>query len=513
MTECPNTQNFHKKMETFVTYTHCMSVHRKNVLDAFEAWKRKRIIDELISERSSTPSDQPIETSSIQPIKVAASQLLPSTPARSIASSDDATSDDDSSFVESISDTRSVTSITTCMTSLPNTPLRNGTTSRFHTKDVAEEERAGEDVLEEDVYFDCNSNEEVVQETVEQDIFEEVITKEEASRDDIIASNVKQERNDNKKKRDSVSAASKNTTAHQGKHNGGKKIDEDGDNDKLVDYNEESKVTVIEGLGIIGIRRTPSLRDHSSVFKVINSHPTPAKMQEGVVYILHHKRNRSLFKIGWSSKSAEERQRQSGNCYGKNTKVFYETKRIVGAPQAERIAQVILQHANIPVSQCVICGGGHREWFSAPRKTIKDTVLQVEKFLQMPAYTLQDGEYKLSPEVYEGVVRQMCDFSVTKFAELIHGSKVKCEEAGTSGDVLIDTKVPPSTQLTLEPVEGSLSNTGGGLSRLLEANKSFVSISSHDTKSQNLSAGAKLMSKVKWLFSISDSVKAYFSDL
>ncbi|KAL6885422.1 hypothetical protein GGI43DRAFT_419204 [Trichoderma evansii] len=501
MTECPDTESFYNKMKTFVTYTHCKANHRGRVLDAFDVWKKERVIDEPTSRRSSTPSAQLMETSTIQPITATALQLLPSTPARSIASSDHATSDDGSSFIDSI-ESRSVTSNTTFMSSLPTTPLRNGTASRFNTEDVAEEECVSESGSEEAVFIEDNSDEESTQEDVEHDVFEEDIVKEEITQDIIIAPDTKQE-HDAERIRDSVFTTDINTISPKSKDGG------EGEDDKEGEDGEGKQDNVIKGLGIVGLQRTRSLRDHSPVFQVINSHPTPKKMREGVVYILEHTKNPSLFKIGWSSKSAKERMRQPKNCYGIDTKVFYETKRFVGAPQAERIAQVILRHINIRVLECIYCQGGHREWFKAPRKTVHETVMHVEEFLQMPAYTLQDKEYKLSPEVYEGVVKQMCDFSVARFGELMHGSREKREEA----EISVDTKMMPLAQLIDKPVEMSSHNTNDGLSEIQEANKSFISTSSHDTKSQSLSTAAKLMRKAKWLYSIGESVKAYFSEL
>lgn len=451
MTNCPNTQSFHEKMKTFVTYTHCKGKHRDRVLDAFEIWKKEHVIDESSTSRqSSTPSVQLIETSTIQPITAAALQLLRSTPARSIALSDYATSGDGSSFVDSIAETRSVTSNTTFMISLPNTPLRNGTVSRFDIEDVAEEECVSGPVHGQDVFIDGSSDEEAIHEDVEQNVFEDAIAKEETLRDNIIAPDIKQECDD-ERVRDSIFTTKINATSPEREHSDGSEDDEEGDDDG------EGKGTAIKGLGIIGIQRTRSLRDHSPVFQVINSHPTQQKMKEGVVYILEHKKNPSLFKIGWSSKSAKERLRQPKNCYGINTKIVYETKRFIGAPQAERIAQVILRHVNIRVSECFKCQGEHREWFAAPRETVHETVMHVEEFLQMPAYTLQNKVYKLSPEVYDRVVKQMCDFSVARFGELMHGPREKREESETPDDVLIDTKALP--QLVHELVEMSRPNT------------------------------------------------------
>ncbi|KAL7946840.1 hypothetical protein V8C42DRAFT_318907 [Trichoderma barbatum] len=496
MTECPDTESFYNKMETFVTYTHCKRWHRPRACEAFDEWKRERIASKSTSRRrpapvarptsSSTlnqrtiPVAQPIHASVIQPITAAALQLLPSTPTPFIPSAASATSDDGSSFDDSMLESRSETSNTTFMSSLPNTPLRNGTVSRFGIEDVAEEESVVEETIpERDVAAEEN--------------MDEVVVEEETVEDDIIVTRTKGEQ-DSKRIKDLASTAFVNSTIPH------------------KEASVEIEATIVKGLGIASLQRSGSMRDHSPVFQVLSCHPTPEKMREGVVYILEHKENSSLYKIGWSSKSAEERLLQPNNCYGINTKIIYETKRFAGAPQAERIAQIILRHANIRVLECIRCQGGHREWFTAPRETVRETVVHVEEFLQMPAYTLQDGVYKLSPEAYDRVVKQMCDFSVTRLAELMRGSRERQEETVTSSDVLIDTILTPLAQLTDTPAEMSRPNTSNGLSEIQEVNKSFISTSSYDNKSRKqLSAGVKLARKMKRLLSVGDSVKAYFS--
>ncbi|OPB41129.1 hypothetical protein A0O28_0108260 [Trichoderma guizhouense] len=377
------------------------------------------------------------------------------------------------------------------MSSLPNTPQRNGTIPRFNIEDVAEEESVTEAIPEVDMVIEDAAYEEVatvVQEVVKQEIVEEVVeevvVEEETVRDNTIVPDTRQAD-------DAKISTGLNTTILE------------------REESHESDDNVIKGLGITGIQRSGSIRDHSPVFQVISCHPTPEKMKEGVVYILEHQENPSLFKIGWSSKSAEERLHQPNNCYGINTKIVYETKRFIGAPQAERIAQVILRHVNIRVLECFNCQGGHREWFIAPRETVRETVMHVEEFLQMPAYTLQRGEYKLSPEAYDRVVKQMCDFSVTRLGELMRGPKKSHDETETTADTSIDTILTPLAQITDEPEEISRPNTSNGLSEIQEVNKSFVSIASHETQSQKLSAGVKLARKVKRLFSVGDSVKTY----
>lgn len=374
--------------------------------------------------------------------------------------------------------------------------MRNGTIPNFDIEDVVEEEEAEEAVLEEEAVIDEIVDDEVAaveEEAVEHEVYEEEVVKEKTVQENIILSDVTQE-NDAERMQDLVFTAGNNNTMPE------------------REGNEAREDTIFRGLGVTSLQRSGSLRDHSPVFQVINNHPTPEKMKEGVVYILEHKENSSLFKIGWSSKSAEERLHQPNNCYGINTKIIYETKRFVGAPQAEKIAQVILRHANIRVLECIQCKGGHREWFAAPRETVCETVMQVEEFVQMPAYTLQDGEYKLSPEAYSRVVKQMCDFSIFRLKELMQGPREKRDEMETSSKVLIEAVPTILAQITDTPLEMSRPNSSHGLSEIQQFNESFISTSSHNSKSQKqLSAGAKLAKRMKRLFSIRDSVKGYLS--
>lgn len=516
MTECPDTDSFHDKMETFVTYTHCKRWHRVKALDAFDEWKRQRVEAKAISRRRAAPVIQPTPAPAIQsippptiwPLTAATLQLLPQTPARGIPSSASATSDGGSSVDDSVMETRSeISTATTFAGSLPNTPLRNGGITIFSIRDIVEEEAVEEEeeiVTQADVTMEEAAVAVVEEETVEQTIEEEIenvkketpkedVVKQETSEEDITRRNAVEE-NEAEKTQNAISTTGIQNTTVEKKDS------------------SETKETIIEGLGITGLQRNGSLRDHSPVFRVINSHPTHDKMKEGVVYILEHKENPSLFKIGWSSKSAEERLRQPNNCYGINTKIIYETKRFCGAPQAEKIAQVILRHANIRVLECDHCKGGHREWFAAQRETVCETVMHVEEFVQIPAYTLQDGEYKLSPEAYDRVVKQMCNFSVLKLGELMRGPRKGGDDVEASSDVLNETVATTETLVADIPLEVSRPNTSNGLSEIQEFDESFISASSPNTKSRKkLSSGAKVARKVKSFLSIKHSVKDYLS--
>ncbi|EHK48745.1 hypothetical protein TRIATDRAFT_145580 [Trichoderma atroviride IMI 206040] len=455
MTECPDTDSFYNKLETFITYSHCKRWHRWPALAAFERWKKERIAARSNARQRFTPARavvpparpstpppaiQPTTTTVIQPLTAAALQQLPTIPTTFVPSAASATSDGGDSFDNSILETRSVASNgSTFLSSLPNTPPRNGLVSGMEIDDIAEEDGA-----------------------------------------DWTADNVA-------RMPDLTLTSGVNDTA-------------------VTEKNDSARETAVDELGIIRLQRNGSLRDHSRVFQVISSHPTANEMSEGVVYIFEDNDNPSLFKIGWSSESAEETLKQPNNCYGVNTRVVYETQRFAGAPHAEKLARVILQHANIRVLSCEKCKGGHTEWFSAQAETIRQTVIQVEHFVQMPAYTLQDGEYKLSPEAYSRVVKQMCDFSIDKMGELMHknpeGNKatkstlVLCESISVAPLTPPDTPRPSTKDIFFETQD---------------ANGSLVSLSTQTSGKTRLSTGTKVARKLKHFVTAKNTVKEYLT--
>lgn len=173
------------------------------------------------------------------------------------------------------------------------------------------------------------------------------------------------------------------------------------------------------GLGVAANSpRTKSWEDNVSIFQAICKYPTDAQMEEGVVYVLQHKKKDDLFKIGYTSMTVEERLRQGKNCYAKDTKKMYSTKTNIGAFRAERIVHAILRQNNIRIKHCVHCGKNHTEWFEAERSIVLDTVMGVEEFMQMPAYTLQNGKWRLSPDA-QIIMKKMCQFTIPMLKKTI----------------------------------------------------------------------------------------------
>ncbi|UKZ68421.1 uncharacterized protein TrAtP1_009457 [Trichoderma atroviride] len=607
MTECPDTDSFYNKLETFITYSHCKRWHRWPALAAFERWKKERIAARSNARQRYTPARtvapparpstppsaiQPTTTTVIQPLTAAALQQLPTIPTTFVPSAASATSDGGDSFDDSILETRSVTSNgSTFLSSLPNTPPRNGLVSGMEIDDIAEEDGAdwtADNVARVRANADNSpspSNKSIAD--VEMDTIEEIITQEDATdsisasvekltaivtsltaflkkkdtafektlaaflenaekevtskgkgvdrgdvveeadiKKEVVISNeatsvdIKKETIANQKveeEDDLEEAPEKEAVKYNITRKAVPKADSAGQMPDLTltssvhdtaatEQNDPARKPAVDELGIIRLQRNGSLRDHSRVFQVISSHPTANEMSEGVVYIFEDNDNTSLFKIGWSSESAEETLKQPNNCYGVNTRVVYETQRFAGAPHAEKLARVILQHANIRVLTCEKCKGGHTEWFSAQAETVRQTVMQVEHFVQMPAYTLQDGEYKLSPEAYSRVVKQMCDFSIDKMGELMHknpeGNKatkstlVLCESISVAPLTPPDTPRPSTKDIFFETQD---------------ANGSLVSLSTQTSGKTRLSTGTKVARKLKHFVTAKNTVKEYLT--
>ncbi|RYO94250.1 hypothetical protein DL763_004136 [Monosporascus cannonballus] len=173
--------------------------------------------------------------------------------------------------------------------------------------------------------------------------------------------------------------------------------------------------------GLASLQRKGSLRNHAPVFSEIHKPLTSAQKEYGIVYVLGHKIEKGLFKIGWTRVTAEERLNQAGNCYGFNAEILHETR---GGPffaesKAEKFAQTVLRHHNLTIVECERCGGGHREWFRAPKEMVVETVEIMETFVRLPAYESKDGQtWRLSDAAYE-MIRTMCDFSTVRLSSPI----------------------------------------------------------------------------------------------
>lgn len=211
----------------------------------------------------------------------------------------------------------------------------------------------------------------------------------------------------------------------------------------------KSDVKQFVELGITSLQRTGSLRDNSPVITELYKPLTARQQQDGIVYILRHDNIDNLFKIGWTTTSADEKRRQSGNCYGTDSQVIHESQaKFFGAMKAGRLAQVIFRHDNIRVTECKQCNRGHRGWFQIPEEEVRRAVRLMEDLVRLPGYTMQKGEMRLSPAAHS-LIQGMSGFSPEKL-EALMGRVEEQKEDDTSPGVCSDTITITDTRATDE---------------------------------------------------------------
>ncbi|CEI67020.1 hypothetical protein FVEN_g9796 [Fusarium venenatum] len=240
----------------------------------------------------------------------------------------------------------------------------------------------------------------------------------------------------------------------------------------------------LEGIGIGRLYRQGTLKRGSPILKALTTPPTLRLRKHGVVYVLQHTKNEKVFKIGYTGHNAVNRQNQPGNCYGKNTKVIYESETdFVGAEKAEHLAHIFLGNHNLKVPECASCGGGHKEWYYDQTGDVLIATLKVmEDFVQLPAYELkagqkEDGEMVVSQEA-EKRIKSMFDISI----QGLQGS-VGTQNGPASiqmDSTIAQTAVPqamddvPIKSTEAEPLKTSESSAGATVGRFMGSAKEKV---------------------------------------
>lgn len=202
-------------------------------------------------------------------------------------------------------------------------------------------------------------------------------------------------------------------------------------------FNEvEAQRENIKRLGAVCLPEKGKDQNNVEIYKTIQNPPSARRMGGGILYVLEHTEISGIFKIGWTSKSADLRLKQSQNCYKLETRVIHETEggRFVGAFQAERIAHAILGHKRIRIFECAQCEQYHKEWFLISRQEACSVVKLAERWLKMPAYALQQqGKYKLTPEG-DNILEMMFPFSIPKMNVLIDKVGKSDNDSGAFSD-------------------------------------------------------------------------------
>ncbi|KAK7589325.1 hypothetical protein V3481_008309 [Fusarium oxysporum f. sp. vasinfectum] len=166
----------------------------------------------------------------------------------------------------------------------------------------------------------------------------------------------------------------------------------------------------------LGIKRNGTLSDKSAIIRELRKPLTHAQVREGKMYVLKHKEEKDMFKIGWTATTVNTSLSRPNNCYGSSceTKPIYESHNLFnGALKAHRLAHLFLRDINVRVNKCKKCGKGHNDWFEGREEAIVGTVKVMEGFLRRPAYELKENG-KLSDEG-RAMVKNMCKVTLESF--------------------------------------------------------------------------------------------------
>ncbi|KAF5678798.1 hypothetical protein FDENT_8879 [Fusarium denticulatum] len=166
----------------------------------------------------------------------------------------------------------------------------------------------------------------------------------------------------------------------------------------------------------LGLKRNGTLSDKTAIIMELRKPLTHAQAGKGKVYVLKHKEEKDLFKIGWTATTVNTSLSRPNNCYGASceTMPIYESPNLFsGAPKAHRLVHLFLRSINVRVKECKKCGKGHKDWFKGSEEAIVSTVKVMEGFLLRPAYELKEkGE--LTDEG-KAMVKNMCNVTLESF--------------------------------------------------------------------------------------------------
>ncbi|KAF5985356.1 hypothetical protein FCOIX_2132 [Fusarium coicis] len=166
----------------------------------------------------------------------------------------------------------------------------------------------------------------------------------------------------------------------------------------------------------LGLKRNGTLSDKAAIIMELRKPLTYAQAGKGKMYVLKHKEEKDLFKIGWTSTTVNTSLSRPNNCYGASceTVPIYESPHLFnGAPKAHRLVHLFLRGINIRVKKCRKCGKGHKDWFEGIEEAIVNTVKVMEGFLLGPAYELKENG-ELTNEG-KARVNNMCNVTLESF--------------------------------------------------------------------------------------------------
>ncbi|KAF4440480.1 hypothetical protein FACUT_3389 [Fusarium acutatum] len=196
----------------------------------------------------------------------------------------------------------------------------------------------------------------------------------------------------------------------------------------------------------LGLKRNGTLSDETAIIRELRKPLTHAQAGEGKVYVLKHKEEKDLFKIGWTATTVNTSLSRPNNCYGASceTMPIYESPNLFnGAPKAHRLVHLFLRDINVRIKKCKKCGKGHNDWFEGREETIVGTVRVMESFLRMPAYEFKEkGELTDEGKV---MVENMCNVTLESFQRNQESYGIPDHVTDTESLTIPHTVVPEAT--------------------------------------------------------------------
>ncbi|KAI9149040.1 hypothetical protein HJFPF1_11086 [Paramyrothecium foliicola] len=208
-------------------------------------------------------------------------------------------------------------------------------------------------------------------------------------------------------------------------------IEEEDDDDVGVGTTER-----FVGFGLTKLQRQGSIRDPSPVIHELYKSLTRTQQKEATLYVLQSKENEDWFRIGHTTETMQQHLSKPGNCNTAHSNLIYQSHDgpFFGAAKAEKLVKAVLFHHNYKMEACKHCGGGHRDWFQAPRSLVEGTVEVMENFVRLPAYESLDGQtWKLSAAAHEKI-KVICGFSPEKLQSVMTASDEQIE-GESQGDI------------------------------------------------------------------------------
>ncbi|KAF4996523.1 hypothetical protein FGRMN_4452 [Fusarium graminum] len=203
-------------------------------------------------------------------------------------------------------------------------------------------------------------------------------------------------------------------------------------------------------VGICNLKRTATMRSFAPIITELYNYLTPYQVKNhGILYVLRHKENSDVFKVGFTTGTAAERLNHSGNCcHGIYDPVYESNDKFFAAKKAEILALKVLTPYKLNVVECNNCEQGHRELFTGSEETIVNQVRAIENFIRLEPYVEgDDGVWRFSVEE-EHRLNNTRGFSRKALQAYFEEAEQRLNVVPAASGEVLDTKSVTATQTT-----------------------------------------------------------------